>query len=283
MLEVRLIHRAPAPLQPPGQAVAASTPTSSSPLNERFPRLSVVRAREGRRRAATSGPLPSAAAARRVAEAIETAVPLRRCTGRPGAARPARCVRRPSSAWHLPVRRARSSEPTTARSSSAPARGSPSIPSCCSTRCAGACGARRRGALRGGRRRPRPRGGTRRRALAASGTSTSPSRRHRRGGATGGISCRGARRGAARLLACRRRSDPAAWTPRQPTRGTRRRPASARGSRRRDGLHRPVARRRGRGASGSFTANGASRPRSPHRCPCRPASETATTASTAAR
>ena len=52
-------------------------------LDEPFPRLSVVRAirDDG---ALYLGPLPSAKSAKRVAEAIETAVPLRRCTATPG-------------------------------------------------------------------------------------------------------------------------------------------------------------------------------------------------------
>lgn len=50
---------------------------------ERFPRLSVVRVPRGDG-LALLGPLPSTGAARRVADAVETAVPLRRCTARPG-------------------------------------------------------------------------------------------------------------------------------------------------------------------------------------------------------
>lgn len=50
---------------------------------ERFPRLSITKkvSDDG---ATYLGPLPSAAVARRIAEAIETAVPIRRCTARPG-------------------------------------------------------------------------------------------------------------------------------------------------------------------------------------------------------
>jgi DNA polymerase-3 subunit epsilon len=50
-------------------------------LDERFPRLSVVRSarRDG---CLYLGPLPSSAAAKQVAEAIETALPIRRCTKR---------------------------------------------------------------------------------------------------------------------------------------------------------------------------------------------------------
>jgi len=52
-------------------------------LNEPFPRLSVVRVAKDDG-ALYLGPLPSARAAKRVAEAIETSVPLRRCTATPG-------------------------------------------------------------------------------------------------------------------------------------------------------------------------------------------------------
>ncbi|MCU1353080.1 MAG: exonuclease, polymerase epsilon subunit family [Acidimicrobiales bacterium] len=83
VIEVRLIHR----LDPRfnRQATTWRRSTYLKLTAERFPRLSVVRAvrPDG---ALYLGPLPSAQAARRVAEAIETAVPLRRCTGRPGGA-----------------------------------------------------------------------------------------------------------------------------------------------------------------------------------------------------
>jgi DNA polymerase-3 subunit epsilon len=52
-------------------------------LNEPFPRLSVVRTTRDDG-ALYLGPLPSTRAAKRVAEAIETAVPLRRCSATPG-------------------------------------------------------------------------------------------------------------------------------------------------------------------------------------------------------
>jgi DNA polymerase III subunit epsilon len=51
-------------------------------LNERFPRLSVVRAVKDDG-GLYLGPLPSSASARRLADAIECAAPLRRCTKRP--------------------------------------------------------------------------------------------------------------------------------------------------------------------------------------------------------
>jgi DNA polymerase-3 subunit epsilon len=57
-------------------------------LDERFPRLSVVRAARPGDGCLYLGPLASSAAARSVADAIETALPLRRCRLRPSAARP---------------------------------------------------------------------------------------------------------------------------------------------------------------------------------------------------
>ena len=52
-------------------------------LDERFPRLSVVRSPKRDDGCLYLGPLPSTAAARQVADAIESAAPLRRCTKRP--------------------------------------------------------------------------------------------------------------------------------------------------------------------------------------------------------
>jgi DNA polymerase-3 subunit epsilon len=52
-------------------------------LNERFPRLSVVRVPKPGDGCLYLGPLSSAGTARTVAEAIESAVPIRRCTARP--------------------------------------------------------------------------------------------------------------------------------------------------------------------------------------------------------
>lgn len=59
--------------------------------NEAFPRLSVVRTRrdDGGQ---YLGPLPSSRFAKRVAEAIESSVPLRRCTARPTGRRAAPCA-----------------------------------------------------------------------------------------------------------------------------------------------------------------------------------------------
>jgi DNA polymerase-3 subunit epsilon len=83
VLEVRLIHR----LEPRFNRQSTTWRRYSylKLTDEAFPRLSVVRAirDDG---ALYLGPLPSAKAAKRVAEAIETAVPLRRCTGTPGRA-----------------------------------------------------------------------------------------------------------------------------------------------------------------------------------------------------
>jgi DNA polymerase III subunit epsilon len=55
-------------------------------LDERFPRLSVVRAPRPGDGCLYLGPLPSSGAARQVADAIESVVPLRRCTARVGKA-----------------------------------------------------------------------------------------------------------------------------------------------------------------------------------------------------
>lgn len=60
--------------------------------DEPFPRLAVTRSPR-RDRAVHLGPLPSTAAARRVIEAVEAVVPLRRCTASPTASpRPAPCA-----------------------------------------------------------------------------------------------------------------------------------------------------------------------------------------------
>ncbi|MEZ5180388.1 MAG: DEDD exonuclease domain-containing protein [Acidimicrobiales bacterium] len=80
VLEVRLIHR----LEPRfnRQATTWRRYAYLKLTDEAFPRLSVVRAirDDG---ALYLGPLSSSKAAKRVAEAIETAVPLRRCTATP--------------------------------------------------------------------------------------------------------------------------------------------------------------------------------------------------------
>lgn len=81
VLEVRLIHR----LEPRfnRQATTWRGYTYLKLTSERFPRLSIVRAirPDG---SIYLGPMSSTKVARRVADAIETAVPLRRCTATPG-------------------------------------------------------------------------------------------------------------------------------------------------------------------------------------------------------
>jgi DNA polymerase-3 subunit epsilon len=82
VLEVRLIHQ----LLPRFNRQATTWKRYAYlklTLAERFPRLSVVRSvrDDG---ALYLGPLPSTATARRVAEAIQTATPIRRCSGQPG-------------------------------------------------------------------------------------------------------------------------------------------------------------------------------------------------------
>lgn len=88
--EVRLIHE----LQPRFNRQAKTWGKYAYlklTLNEAFPRLSVVRTtREDG--ALYLGPLPSASFAARVAEAIETAVPLRRCSTRLSRGSPARAA-----------------------------------------------------------------------------------------------------------------------------------------------------------------------------------------------
>lgn len=79
--EVRLIHQ----LQPRfnRQAKTWQRYAYLKLTDERFPRLSVVKAVRADR-ATYLGPLPSSRAAKLVAEAIQTAVPIRRCTATPG-------------------------------------------------------------------------------------------------------------------------------------------------------------------------------------------------------
>ena len=112
----------------------ASSPTSGSPACRRP------------RHAATAalylGPLPSTGVARLVAEAIETAVPLRRCTRplSPADPRGAPVHRRAARRGDLPVRRRRST-PARVRRPRRHRRARPhgASPSCCSSRCASAC------------------------------------------------------------------------------------------------------------------------------------------------
>jgi DNA polymerase-3 subunit epsilon len=86
VLEVRLIHR-----HLPRFNRQATTWRRYAylklTLNERFPRLSVARSAKDDG-ALYLGPLPSSAVAKRVAEAVESVVPLRRCTARPSAKTP---------------------------------------------------------------------------------------------------------------------------------------------------------------------------------------------------
>ncbi len=83
VLEVRLIHR----FEPRFNRQSKSWRSYAylKLTAERFPRLSVVRTVRPDS-ARYIGPLPSTRFAKRVAEAIETAAPLRRCTIRPGSA-----------------------------------------------------------------------------------------------------------------------------------------------------------------------------------------------------
>ncbi|MGI9022294.1 MAG: DEDD exonuclease domain-containing protein [Acidimicrobiales bacterium] len=82
VLEVRLIHQHLPPFNRHSKLWRRYAYLKVT-LDERFPRLSVVRVvhDDG---CLYLGPLSSTAAARQVAEAIESAVPIRRCTVRPG-------------------------------------------------------------------------------------------------------------------------------------------------------------------------------------------------------
>ncbi|MFN2608258.1 MAG: DEDD exonuclease domain-containing protein [Acidimicrobiales bacterium] len=85
VLEVRLIHHYLPPFNRRSKLWRRYAYLKLT-LDERFPRLSVVRAARAGDGCLYIGPLPSSGAARLVAEAIEAAVPIRRCTGRPGRA-----------------------------------------------------------------------------------------------------------------------------------------------------------------------------------------------------
>src|SRR5262249_36093974 len=80
VLEVRLIHRYLPPYNQRSKRWRRYVYLKLT-LGERFPRLSIVKAPSKRAAdgAVYLGPLPSTAAARQVADAIESAVPLRRC------------------------------------------------------------------------------------------------------------------------------------------------------------------------------------------------------------
>jgi DNA polymerase-3 subunit epsilon len=81
VLELRLIHRLQPRFNRQGKQWGKYSYVKLT-LNERFPRLAVVRKAKADD-ARYIGPLPSASAARRVIEAIETVMPLRRCTTNP--------------------------------------------------------------------------------------------------------------------------------------------------------------------------------------------------------
>jgi DNA polymerase-3 subunit epsilon len=83
VLEVRLIHRHLPPYNSRSTTWRRYAYVKLT-LRERFPRLSVVRIPAVGDGCLYLGPLASTAAARLVADAIESAVPIRRCTGRPG-------------------------------------------------------------------------------------------------------------------------------------------------------------------------------------------------------
>lgn len=81
VLELRLIRSLDPRFNRQGRARGGRTWVRLT--DERYPRLSIVRSLRGDS-ADHLGPFPSHRAARQVVEAIHTAVPLRRCTGRPG-------------------------------------------------------------------------------------------------------------------------------------------------------------------------------------------------------
>jgi DNA polymerase-3 subunit epsilon len=82
VLEVRLIHQYLPPFNRRSKTWRRYAYLKLT-LDERFPRLSVVRKARRGDGALYLGPLPSTGAARLLAEAIQTAVPLRRCTAKP--------------------------------------------------------------------------------------------------------------------------------------------------------------------------------------------------------
>ncbi len=97
VLEVRLIHRHLPPFNRRSKLWRRYAYLKLT-LDERFPRLSVVRTARADA-CLYLGPLSSSGAARQVAEAIESAVPIRRCTRRPGRPYGSGRAARPSSAW----------------------------------------------------------------------------------------------------------------------------------------------------------------------------------------
>jgi DNA polymerase-3 subunit epsilon len=82
VLEVRLIHQHLPPFNRRSKTWRRYAYLKVT-LDERFPRLSVVRKARDGDGALYLGPLPSTSAARLLAEAIETAIPIRRCTAKP--------------------------------------------------------------------------------------------------------------------------------------------------------------------------------------------------------
>src|SRR5205814_896685 len=83
VLEVRLIHQHLPPFNRRAKTWRRYAYLKLT-LDERFPRLSAVRRPRPGDGCLYLGPLPSTSAARLLAEAIESAVPLRRCTAKPG-------------------------------------------------------------------------------------------------------------------------------------------------------------------------------------------------------
>jgi DNA polymerase-3 subunit epsilon len=86
VLEIRLIHRHLPPYNSRSTRWRRYAYLKLT-LGERFPRLSIVRTPAPGDGCLYLGPLPSRAVARVVADAIESAVPIRRCTFRPGPVR----------------------------------------------------------------------------------------------------------------------------------------------------------------------------------------------------
>ena len=83
VLEVRLIHELVPRYNRRGKRPLRAAYLKLT-LDERFPRLSVVRVARPGDGCLYLGPIASSSAARQIADAIEQAVPIRRCTGRPG-------------------------------------------------------------------------------------------------------------------------------------------------------------------------------------------------------
>ena len=162
VLEVRLIHRHLPPFNHRSKLWSRYAYLKLT-LNEAFPRLSVVRTVKPGDGCLYLGPLSSTGAARLVAEAIESAVPLRRCTARPPGkdrgrhGHPARDVhRRPAGRGRLPLRRRR--QPGRLRGAGRAGGAGPHRRPHHPPRAARGPHARpgRGRALRGGGRRPRP-------------------------------------------------------------------------------------------------------------------------------